>query len=114
MSLHFKLTDAVLNTANDVDMHNRWIPDKDWVRSFWNQPGFSRVTPGCQLNKAIAVTLAFLNNKYKDPKSGRTIFHNTRKVVTSAKEKTKKKIYLYYVSSDDRKERPEFSSKSEF
>jgi hypothetical protein len=75
-----------MNTTNDVDMHSIWIPDKGWVRSIWNQPGFSRVTPG-QLNKAIVITLNFLNNKYKDPKSGRTVFHNTREVVTSAKEK---------------------------
>jgi hypothetical protein len=84
------------------------------VRSFWNQPGFCKLTPD-QLNKAIAITqLISVNNKYEDPKSGRTVFHNTRKVITSAKEKTKRKIFLYYVSSDDRKERPEFSPKTEF
>jgi hypothetical protein len=51
-----------------------------------------------------------MNNKYEDLKSGQTIFYNTRKVVTSAnKEKPKRKIYFYYVSSDDRRERPEIS-----
>ena len=116
MPTHFELTDAVVNITNtttSVDMHNRWVPDEDWVRSLRNQPGFCKVTPG-QLNKAIAITVDFVNNKYEDPKSGRIIFHNTRKVVTSAKEKTKRKTYFYYVSSDDRKERPEFSSKTEF
>jgi hypothetical protein len=48
-----------------------------------------KVTPG-QLNKAIAITVDFVNNKYEDPKSGPTIFHNSRKVVTSA---NKRKIF---------------------
>jgi hypothetical protein len=74
MQMHVELTDAVfnmINTTKDVDLHNRWIPDKDWVQSFWNQPGYWRVMPG-QLNKAIAITIDFLNNKYADPKSGRS------------------------------------------
>jgi hypothetical protein len=65
MPTHFELTNAVLsatNTTDDGEMHKRWIPDKDWMRSFWNQPGFLRVTPG-QLNKTVAITVDFLNNK---------------------------------------------------
>jgi hypothetical protein len=78
-----------------------------------NQQGYWRVMPG-QLNIALAIPCDFLNNKYQDPKSGRTIFHNTRKAVTRAKETARKKVSFYYVSSDDGKERPEFSSKTEF
>jgi hypothetical protein len=65
MPTHLELTNAVfimMNRTNDGERHNIWIPDKDWVRSFWNQPGLLRAMPG-QLNKAIAITVDFLNNK---------------------------------------------------
>jgi hypothetical protein len=116
MPTHFQLTDAVVNTtntSNNFEMLDRWIPDEDWVRSFRNKPGFGKVTPG-ELNRAIFKTVDFVNDKFVDPTSGRTMFNNSRKVVTNATEKTKKKIYFYYVLSKDRKESPEFSKKQDF
>jgi hypothetical protein len=104
MLMHFKLTDAVVNMRkkmNGADIHNRWTPDEDWVQSFKFQPVFLKVTPG-QLNRVIAITVDFMNKKYEDPKGGRTIFHNTSKVITrEQRRKQKRKIYVYYVSSDD-------------
>jgi hypothetical protein len=88
-STHVELTDAVVNMTNDVDMHNR---------SFWNQPGFCKVTPGQQLNRAIAIIVDFVNNKDEDPKSGRTIFHNTRKVVTLAQRRKQKGRFISIMS----------------
>jgi hypothetical protein len=55
-----------------------------------------------------------VNDKYEDPMSGGTIFHNKRWVITNEKAKTKMKISLYHVLSDHRKERPELSTKTEF
>jgi hypothetical protein len=75
---------------------DRWIPDADWVQSFRNKSGYSRVTPG-ELNLSISQTV---DNKYKDPITGWTIFNNKRrKVITNTKNKTKKKICFYYVVS---------------
>jgi hypothetical protein len=114
MPTKFELTDAVVNTTNttdDINMHDRWIPNEDWVRRFRNKPGFGKVTPR-DLNRVISKTVDFVNNKFVDPTSGRTIFYNKKQIVTNAKEKTKKKICFYYVLSKDRKERPEFSTKT--
>jgi hypothetical protein len=86
------------------------------VQIIRNQSGFNKVTPG-ELNRAISKTVDFVNNKYEDPMSGRMIFHKNKQVVTNAKHKTKRKISkisFYYVLSDHREERPEFSVKTEF
>jgi hypothetical protein len=72
-------------------------PDEDWAQSFWNQPDFCKVTPG-QLNKAIAITVDFVNNKYEDPKSGRTMLHNTRKVITLGQRRKQKGRFISTVS----------------
>jgi hypothetical protein len=95
MPTHFQLTDAVINTTNplnDVETLDRWITDEDWVRSFRNKSGFGKVTPE-ELNRAISKTIDFVNDKFVDPTSGRTIFNNSRKILTNAKEKTKKNIF---------------------
>jgi hypothetical protein len=56
-----------------------------------------------------------MNNKYEDQKSERIIFHNKKKVITNAKEKTKRKICFYFVlSHQQREERPEILEKAEF
>jgi hypothetical protein len=65
-------------------------------------------------NRSFLQAIDFVNNKYQDPITGRTIFNNKRKVVTNAKDKTKRKIYFYYGSSSNRKESPESSTKTEF
>ena len=88
-------------------------PDEDWVCSFRNKQGFEKVTPG-ELNRAISKTIDFVNNKFVDPTSGRTIFTNSRKVITNAQQKAKKKIFFYYVLSQNGIERPELSKKQEF
>ena len=90
--MHFQLTNAIVNTtnmSNNVEMLNRWKPDEDWVQSFWNKPGFGKVTLG-ELNRPISKTVDLVNNKFVDPTSGWTIFNNSRKIVTNAKEKTKR------------------------
>lgn len=51
----------------------------------------SKVRTG-ELNEEISKTLDFMSDKYKDPMSGPTIFHNKRRVVTNTKDETKKKI----------------------
>jgi hypothetical protein len=84
-------------------VHDKGIADEDWVQIVRDQPGFSKATPG-ELNRAIYMTVYFLNDKCENPMSGRTIFHNKRRVVTNAKDKTKRKISFYYVLSDHRKE----------
>ncbi len=114
MPANYERNDVVVNTTNtsdDMNMPDRRIPDEYWVRRFRNKPGFGKVTPG-DLNRVISKTVDFVNNKFVDPTSGRTIFYNKKQIVTNAKEKTKKKICFYYVLSKDRKERPEFSTKT--
>jgi hypothetical protein len=51
----------------------------------------SKVRTG-ELNEEISKTLDFMSDKYEDPMSGPTIFHNKRRVVTNTKDETKKKI----------------------
>jgi hypothetical protein len=92
MLTHSELINFFL-TVDDVDMHNRWIPDEDWVRILRNQPGAYQVKPA-DLNKAIHNKLDFMNDKYEDETSGRMIFHNKRRVVTNPREKTKKNIWF--------------------
>ena len=113
MPTYVQLVDAVMNLTNATNMNNRWILDKDWVQGVRNEPGFITVTPG-QLNKAISTKFAFLNNKFEDTKSGKTIFFNKYQVVTNPKEKKKRKICFYYVLAKDSEARPEYSKTTEF
>jgi hypothetical protein len=94
-------------------MHDRWIPDEDWVRIIRKQPEAFKLTPG-DLNKAISKKLDFMNDKYEDRTSQRMIFHNKRRIITNVKEKTNRNIWFYCVLPKDRIGRPEFSKEKEF
>jgi hypothetical protein len=113
MLMHTELAAAFLNMTNDSDMNGRWLPDEDWVRRLRNQPEYCKVSPG-DLNGAISRTFDFIHNKYQDPKSGQTIYHNKRRIVISAKEKKARNIMFYYALSSSRIDKPVISQNGDF
>jgi hypothetical protein len=108
-----ELAAAFLNTTNDSDMKDRWLPDEDWVRRLRNQPEYCKVSPG-DLNGAISRTFDFIHNKYQDPKSDQTIYHNKRRIVINAKDNKARNISFYYALSSSRIDKPEMKQKGDF